>query len=221
MGWKYGAGAGLLKSRGWYFSYLIFSRFIIFKFRNYFILCKIALYVALCYHNFMKKSHLKLSKNERKNIPYKLRFISLFVKGFKKLKIDFWSRATVELVKSPFWYLFEPRKGWLVGLGQEGFAWWWGVCVKSLGGGTEKSGGGAKISGRRNKLSQVVAALKAGEGWNSLTNYALSFHTVFQVFKVLKNLLDSATVTFSSQVLTYIFIHSNPHPHTLLTARTR
>ena len=66
-----------------------FSRFIIFKFRNCFILCKIALYVGLCYHDFMKESHLKLSKNEPINIPYKSRFISLFVKEFKGLKIDF------------------------------------------------------------------------------------------------------------------------------------
>ena len=82
-------GQVFLKGGGQYFSYLIFSRFIIFKFRNYFILCKIVLYVALCYHDFMKKSHSKLSKNEPKNIPYKLRFISLFVKGFKRLKIEF------------------------------------------------------------------------------------------------------------------------------------
>ena len=41
-------GQFFLKGGGWYF-YLIFSRFIIFKSRNYFILsCKIALYVALC-----------------------------------------------------------------------------------------------------------------------------------------------------------------------------
>ena len=41
-GWKYGVGAGLLKSG--HFSYFIFSRFIIFTFRNYFTLCKIVLY---------------------------------------------------------------------------------------------------------------------------------------------------------------------------------
>ena len=82
-------GQVFLKGGGWPFYYLSFSRFIIFKFRNYLILCKIGLYVALCYHNFMKKSHSKLSKNEPKNILYKLRFISLFVKGFKRLKIDF------------------------------------------------------------------------------------------------------------------------------------
>ena len=37
-GWKYGAGVGvLIKGRvGWHFSYLIFSRFIIFTFRYYF-----------------------------------------------------------------------------------------------------------------------------------------------------------------------------------------
>ena len=95
--WKIKKGSGtivqgqvFLKGRGWHFSYLILSRFIVFKFRSYFILCKIALYFALCHHNFKKKSHSKLSKNEPKNIPYKLRFISLFVKGFKRLKIDFW-----------------------------------------------------------------------------------------------------------------------------------
>ena len=47
--WKYGAGASLLK-RG-HFPYLIFSRFIIFTFRNYLTLCKIVLYTfaKLCY----------------------------------------------------------------------------------------------------------------------------------------------------------------------------
>ena len=35
-GWKNGARAGLLKRGGWHFSYLIFWRFIIFTFRNYF-----------------------------------------------------------------------------------------------------------------------------------------------------------------------------------------
>ena len=34
-GWKYGAGVSLLKRGARHFSYLIFSRFIIFKFRNY------------------------------------------------------------------------------------------------------------------------------------------------------------------------------------------
>ena len=37
-GWKYGAGADLLKRGDWLFSYLICSRFIIFTFRNYFFL---------------------------------------------------------------------------------------------------------------------------------------------------------------------------------------
>ena len=75
--------------RGWYF-YLIFPRFIIFKFRNYFIHCKVVLYVVLCSTiTSWKKSYWKWSKNEPKNIPYKLRFISLFVKAFKRLKIDF------------------------------------------------------------------------------------------------------------------------------------
>ena len=42
--WKYGAGAGPLKTGGsWHFFYLIFARFIIFTFRIYFTLCKIVL----------------------------------------------------------------------------------------------------------------------------------------------------------------------------------
>ena len=73
-GWKYVARAGLLKRRGWLFSYLIFSRFIIFTFRNYFTLCKIVLCIwrktiFFCHHNFMKKCHSKLSKNKPENIP--------------------------------------------------------------------------------------------------------------------------------------------------------
>ena len=45
---------------GWLFSYLIFSRFIIFTFRDYFtLLCKIVLCIwrknFFCHHNFMKK----------------------------------------------------------------------------------------------------------------------------------------------------------------------
>ena len=38
----------------------------------------------------MEKSHLKLSKNEPENVPYKLRFVSLFAKEFKRLETDFW-----------------------------------------------------------------------------------------------------------------------------------
>ena len=45
---------------GWYFPYLIFSKFTIFTFRNYFTLCKIASciwreIIFFCHHNFMKK----------------------------------------------------------------------------------------------------------------------------------------------------------------------
>ena len=48
------------------FCYLIFSRFIIFTFKKY---CKIELYISrkkifFGQHNFIKKSHLKLSKNK-------------------------------------------------------------------------------------------------------------------------------------------------------------
>ena len=66
-------GQIILKRGSWHFSYLIFLRFIIFTFRNYFTLCKIVLCIwrriIFCYHNFMKKSHSKLSKNEPENIP--------------------------------------------------------------------------------------------------------------------------------------------------------
>ena len=53
---------------GWHFPYLIFSRFIIFTFRNYFTLCKIVLSIwrkniFFCQHNFKKKGHFKLSKH--------------------------------------------------------------------------------------------------------------------------------------------------------------
>ena len=57
----------------WHFYYLIFLRFIIFTFRNYFTLCKIVLciwrkIIFFCHHNFMKKGH-KLSKNNPEIIP--------------------------------------------------------------------------------------------------------------------------------------------------------
>ena len=73
-GWKYGAGAGLLKRRGWHFSNLNFSRFIIFTFRNYLSLDKIVFlsrekfFIFVCHHGFMKKGYSKLSKNEPENI---------------------------------------------------------------------------------------------------------------------------------------------------------
>ena len=61
---------------GWHFSYLIFFRFIIFTFRNYFSCLPFAkLCYAFeeknffCHHNFMKKIHSKLSKNKPENIP--------------------------------------------------------------------------------------------------------------------------------------------------------
>ena len=66
-----GAGAGLLEC--WHFSYLIFSRFIIFMFRNYFILSKIVFCIwrkitFFCHHNFMKsclKMNLEISHKLR------------------------------------------------------------------------------------------------------------------------------------------------------------
>ena len=59
---------------GWHFPYLIFSKFTIFTFRNYFTLCKIASciwreIIFLCHHNFIKKGHSKGSENEPEIIP--------------------------------------------------------------------------------------------------------------------------------------------------------
>ena len=64
-----------------------------------------------CNQNFMKKkiilSYLKMNLK----ISHKQRY--LFVKGFKRLKINFWQKVTVELVKSPFRYLFKlGQVGW-------------------------------------------------------------------------------------------------------------
>ena len=57
---------------GWYFSYLIFSRFIIFIFGNYFTFAKLCYAFEenffFCHQNFIKKNHSKLSKNEPENI---------------------------------------------------------------------------------------------------------------------------------------------------------
>ena len=46
--WKYGAGAGVLKKGGaeWYSFYLMFLRFMVFTFRNYFILWKVVLSIV-------------------------------------------------------------------------------------------------------------------------------------------------------------------------------
>ena len=72
-----------LKGRGMAILLFIFSRFIIFTFRNYFTLSKIVFEEKFslslsspfhnfffCSHNFMKKGHSKLSKNEPENIPW-------------------------------------------------------------------------------------------------------------------------------------------------------
>ena len=55
----------------WHFCCLIFSRFIIFTFRNYSLEnCVMHLKnYFFCHHNFMKKVILKLYQNEPENIP--------------------------------------------------------------------------------------------------------------------------------------------------------
>ena len=58
---------------GWHFSYLVFSRFINFTFRNYFnplqnFVMHLKKKKIFWHHNFMKKGHSKLFKNEPGNI---------------------------------------------------------------------------------------------------------------------------------------------------------
>ena len=69
---KKGRGGSMVQGqvflKGW-LALLICSKFIIFIFRNFFTLCKIVLYIwrkkiFFCHHNFMRKSHSKLPKNE-------------------------------------------------------------------------------------------------------------------------------------------------------------
>ena len=64
-------GQVILKGGGWHLSYLIFSRFIIFAYRNlpFAKLCYAYEEKLFCHHNFMKKGHSKLFKNEPENIP--------------------------------------------------------------------------------------------------------------------------------------------------------
>ena len=54
--------------------YIFSSRFIILKYGNYLTLYKIILCIGrkiifFCHHNFMKKRHSELFKNEPENIP--------------------------------------------------------------------------------------------------------------------------------------------------------
>ena len=91
----YGAGAGLLKREGdWHISHLFF--FLGLPFLH----LEITLFFAKLSYAFEEKlffsatislwkSHSKLSKNEPENIP-KIKIPVTFVKGFKRLKIDFW-----------------------------------------------------------------------------------------------------------------------------------
>ena len=121
--WEVGKSekAGLLKRRGgvdWHFSYLIFSRFIIFTFRNYFTLCKIVLCIwrkitFFCHHNFMKNVILSCLKMNL-NISHKLRqpICNGTIKNWFLVESDSWSGKIVLLI------FVLTKKGWLVGLGQ-------------------------------------------------------------------------------------------------------
>ena len=77
QGWKYCARAGLPKSGvGWYFSYLTFSKFIIFTFRNYLTLCKIALFICIYFFSatiILRKKVIRSSLKMNLKISNKLR----------------------------------------------------------------------------------------------------------------------------------------------------
>ena len=70
--WKYGAVAGILnRGSSWHFSYLIFSWFINFTFRNYFSLCKIVLCIwRKIIFSATIKCHSKVFKNEPEKMPW-------------------------------------------------------------------------------------------------------------------------------------------------------
>ena len=70
---KGGRGGGG-EEEGDTFPISFFQSFIIFTFRTYFTFCRIMLSILrkiifFYNHNFMKKGHSKLSKNEPENIP--------------------------------------------------------------------------------------------------------------------------------------------------------
>ena len=73
-GWKYSARAGFLEWGGYHFSYLMFSRFIIFTCRNFFTLCRTAICIwrknFYCHLIFMKKSHSKFSSCLKRTWKY-------------------------------------------------------------------------------------------------------------------------------------------------------
>ena len=112
-GWRYGVGAGLLKrEEAGTFSISFFQDLS-------FLHIEITLPLAKFCYAFEEKSFFSptIILWERSfEVVYKwiwkypINQDNLFVKGFKRLKINFWMKATAELVKSPFWYLFKPKK---------------------------------------------------------------------------------------------------------------
>ena len=97
-------GQVFVKGEGdWHFCYLIFSRFIIFTFRNYSTFCIIVLYICrkiifFCQHNFMKKIRSKLPKM---NLCVCVRKVGVSDKGSSRFSAWGW----VELSE-------VPSKGW-------------------------------------------------------------------------------------------------------------
>ena len=99
---------------------------------------------------------------------------------FKLRKVGWWLKAIVELVKSPFRYLFKPIKkfvgGWIKAEG--GLEGGVGICLKNLKRGwNRKERKGEKKFKKEVKLDQGVGALKWKGGWNPLTNYDVGLYS--------------------------------------------
>ena len=99
----------------------------------------------------------------------------------------------------------------MVRLEQEGVAGGWRVCLKYIKRGWNRKEERGNKDFKKGGTSSRGVCLK--EGWNPHTNYyPVSFHTVLQVFKVLKNLLDSCSYIFITNFNVFTQTLTPPHP---------
>ena len=118
-------------------------------------------------------------------------------------KIEFWQKATVELVKSLVWYLLKPinyvqeRLVCLIrGVGKCCVRW--RNCLKYLKrSGIEKRGEETKILKKGAKLGQWVGALKRGAGTN-LQTIALKITSRQQSIDCCNNICDRQKASLNS-----------------------
>ena len=100
--WKYGAGAGFHKRRGWHLSYLIFTRFIIFTFSYFFTLSRSGVFAR---------------RFEKSKIDF-----------WQKATVEL-SKHPFDICLNP---LTKWKEGWYVWLGHVDVAWEWGNCLKGM-----------------------------------------------------------------------------------------